>query len=247
MHGINWEELKELKLILTPFNEATEIICGSLYPTLGLTFSTIVNLEIMLESIIITNNKISKIRSQMMVEISERFEAFSDVQLTGSFLDPRIKRNTLPQYISIDDCMIRIKDFLKIFEKKEEIYPENYQAKKAKLGLKDMIFRNNVCENNISNEISKYLSFPPCSDMNLNPYSWWQLNRGQFPVLSEIAMVIKIFIYDLCLNFKDFLLCQASSAASERGFSKSSDIIVKKRNSLNDSSIEALVCLKSWM
>ena len=65
-----------------------------------------------------------------------------------------------------------------------------------------------------------------------NIYKWWNNNKNSYPILYKIA--------------KDFLAIQSSSTSSEQLFSESAMVITKRRNRLNDDTVEAIMCIKSW-
>ena len=84
----------------------------------------------------------------------------------------------------------------------------------------------------ISNEIDEYLSVI-VEPSNINPCDWWKHHQLQYPVLSKIA--------------KNYICIPATSVPSEQAFSKSGELINIRRNRLGDSSIEACMCLNSWL
>ncbi|XP_010506923.1 PREDICTED: zinc finger BED domain-containing protein RICESLEEPER 2-like [Camelina sativa] len=63
--------------------------------------------------------------------------------------------------------------------------------------------------------------------------SWWRLNSGRYPVLSEIA--------------RDVLAMQVSSVASESAFSTSGRVIEPHRSCLTHYRVEVLICTQQWM
>jgi len=63
--------------------------------------------------------------------------------------------------------------------------------------------------------------------MRLNPLGWWKLNEHRYPRLAALA--------------RKYLCVQPSSAAVERVFSVSGNIVTKRRASLAKDTIEDLV------
>jgi hypothetical protein len=63
--------------------------------------------------------------------------------------------------------------------------------------------------------------------------AWWKLHQGIYPNLSRMA--------------RDYLAIPATSASSERLFSSCKDLITARRNNLNEDTIQAHECLKSWI
>ena len=56
---------------------------------------------------------------------------------------------------------------------------------------------------------------------------------NHYPILTKIA--------------RDYICIPSTSIPSEQAFSKSGELISKKRNRLEDSAIEACICLNSWI
>lgn len=90
--------------------------------------------------------------------------------------------------------------------------------KKRRIGLED--------------ELDLYLKTPQEVD-SIDPISWWKDHEGIYPSLSKLAYHI------LCIS--------ATSVPSEQSFSKSGDLITKKRNRLGHNTIRASMCLSSWL
>lgn len=62
--------------------------------------------------------------------------------------------------------------------------------------------------------------------------NYWKVHKDQYPVLSLLA--------------RRYLAIPATSAAIERIFSISSNIITKSRNNLNPETVRMLMLLKNW-
>jgi hypothetical protein len=63
--------------------------------------------------------------------------------------------------------------------------------------------------------------------------TWWKAHQGVYPNLSRMA--------------RDYLAIPGTSASSERLFSACKNLITKNRNSLQEDTIQAHECLKSWI
>ena len=63
-----------------------------------------------------------------------------------------------------------------------------------------------------------------------DPLKWWDVNKGQFPILAQLA--------------RKYLSIQATSGASERVFSDAGLIMSAKRTSMKEDLFEALIFLK---
>ena len=82
------------------------------------------------------------------------------------------------------------------------------------------------------NEIDEYLIIP-IEPKDIDPCGWWRNHKSQYPILSKIA--------------RDYICIPSTSVPSEQAFSKSGELISKKRNRLGDSAIKACMCLNSWI
>ncbi|CAG8778715.1 15599_t:CDS:1, partial [Cetraspora pellucida] len=85
---------------------------------------------------------------------------------------------------------------------------------------------------NRTDEFSQYL-FEAVLPMNIDPLNWWKLNHTRFPNLYQIA--------------KDYLAIQSTSVPSKQVFSKADNTIWAKCTCLSEKSIQALMCINSWL
>ncbi|CAB5211996.1 unnamed protein product [Rhizophagus irregularis] len=77
------------------------------------------------------------------------------------------------------------------------------------------------------NEVEEYLAVS-IESQSVNPCEWWN-------TISNLAKIVR-----------DYICITATSVPSEQAFSKSGELI-SKRNRLGDHSIEARMCLNSWI
>ena len=82
------------------------------------------------------------------------------------------------------------------------------------------------------NELEGYLA-APVVDGDTDVLQWWKANALLYPHLAEMA--------------RDYLAIPATCASVERAFSGCADVVKKKRCALNDDTIRACMCLKSWL
>ena len=86
--------------------------------------------------------------------------------------------------------------------------------------------------NKDEHELALYLCVPYI-DRKDNPLNWWKMNKGQFPILSDVA--------------REYLAIPAMSTPSERLFSAAGYISCRRRSSLNGEHIHQLVFLNKNM
>ena len=99
------------------------------------------------------------------------------------------------------------------------------------LGVRPDFYRNRVPEPR--DELQAYLDLTPVEGFeSKNLFSWWQLRKGQFPRLFNMAMTI--------------LAIPAMSSENERVFSAAKLILSSQRHSLRFETVQALQCLKMW-
>jgi hypothetical protein len=99
------------------------------------------------------------------------------------------------------------------------------------LGVRPDFYRKRAPEPR--NELQAYLDLTPVEDFeSKNLFSWWELRKGQFPRLFNMAM--------------DILAIPAMSSENERAFSTAKLILSSQRHSLQFETVQALQCLKMW-
>lgn len=89
----------------------------------------------------------------------------------------------------------------------------------------------------VAHEVDQYLldplEFTAANAHDFPILIWWKINGPKYPVLALIA--------------KDVLAIQVSTVASESCFSTGGRVIDSFRSSLTPKSVEALICLQSWL
>ncbi|KAJ3706987.1 hypothetical protein LUZ61_010692 [Rhynchospora tenuis] len=105
----------------------------------------------------------------------------------------------------------------------------------SRAALKDYIKerRNNEPQ---KSELDDYLATEldeASVDEDFDILAWWRLKSPKYPILCQLT--------------KDILAVPISTVASESAFSTSGRILSPARSSLNDESIEALLCAQDWL
>ncbi len=252
--GLNENEWKETKLFcdfLKPFFEFTVAMSGSEYPTLG---TLLLFLDYLLDHL---NTTIQDTESQLPTWIKniakamkQKFDFLSD-NLNNSaayltlILDPRYKTQIIPNDLDLEMAKnvltTEFTSYQILVEQDKEINEEinketntSVGEKRKPLGIMEHIIQKKKKSSNLQsrNEIDEYLAIP-VESQNVNPCEWWKHHQTQYPILAKIA--------------RDYICIPATSVSSEQAFSKSGELISKKRNRLGDRAIEACMCLNSWI
>ena len=154
-------------------------------------------------------------------------------------LDPRYKSQILPDSIDEDTIkQILVEEFnnYQILERSYNNENDDDGSvvgdKRKSIGLLDYMLQKKKKSSNLQscNEVNEYL-ITPVEPSNINPCEWWRNHESHYLFLSKIA--------------RDYIGIPFTSVPSEQVFSKSGELINKKRNRLEDNSIEACMCLNS--
>jgi len=138
----------------------------------------------------------------------------------------------------------RHKDILRDFRTYfDQYYPTNIDSapsgsgnaplhqKTDLLGVRPDFYRKRAPEPR--DELQAYLDLTPVEGFeSKNLFSWWQLRKGQFPRLFNMAMNV--------------LAIPAMSSENERVFSTAKLVLSSQRHSLRFETVQALQCLKMW-
>jgi len=236
-----WKEISIFCDYLKPFFEFTVEMSGSNYPTLG---TLLLLLDHLLDHITITidESKVSWVK-EIAKEMKIKFDSIQEKLYHSSaylalILDPRYKTQILPDNISenaIKNILIDEFNSYKYLDSENDINEEvsSVGEKRKALGIMDLMLQKKQKAGNLQrNEIDEYLIIP-IEPKNIDPCEWWRNHKSQFPILTKIA--------------RDYICIPSTSVPSEQAFSKSGELISKRRNRLGDSAIEACMCLNSWI
>lgn len=247
-----WDLLSMLEKYLKCFKSFSNILCGDKYPTLP---SVIVGINILLDSIekLCFDLDRKSNRSAVDETVIHAFQASRDkilkhydktnwVYCAALILDPRHKlevfdKTSWGQDLKKKSC----EEFEKIF--KTEYVKETEQNEKNSDSNSDdsgdeytknvnaLYSSSNSKKRNWQRELDNYLQLGRVN-RDVDIIDWWKKNETCFPQLAKMA--------------RDLLAICASSASSERLFSKASLIVRKHRNRLSNQHAEMLLCLHSW-
>ena len=250
--SLNENEWKEIRLFcdfLKPFFDFTVEMSGSEYPTLGM---LLLFLDYLLDHLnAIIQDKKSQIPTwikDIAKVMKQKFDTLSNnLDNTASYLtlllDPRYKTQIVPNNFDIEvakhSLLTEFTSYQHLVDKEKEVNDKETNiaivGEKRKLsGIMEQIVQKKKKHNNSQsrNEVNEYLAIP-VESLSVNPCEWWKHHRTQYPILSKIA--------------RDYICIPATSVPSEQAFSKSGELISKRRNRLGDRAIEACMCLNSWI
>ena len=238
-----WKEIGYFCEFLKPFFDFTEVMSGSDYPTLG---TLLLLLDHLSDHIVTTirKTKISWIK-EVAQEMDTKFKSVSENLYPSSaylalILDPRYKTQVLPDNINESTLKQILVNKFNSYQNLEQLsdHDNNDDAlvvgnKRKSMGIIDyMLQKKKKSSSQSRNEVNEYL-ITPVEPSNINPCDWWKNHQSTYPLLSKIA--------------RDYIGIPSTSVPSEQAFSKSGELISKKRNRLGNNAIEACMCLDSWL
>ncbi|KAJ1695545.1 hypothetical protein LUZ63_012243 [Rhynchospora breviuscula] len=106
----------------------------------------------------------------------------------------------------------------------------------TRAGLRDAIRAQKSAEPGMKSELEEYFTEPldeASIDDQFDILAWWKVKAPKYHVLARLT--------------RDILAIPISTVASEATFSTSGRTLNPGRSSLNDESIEALVCAQDWL
>lgn len=218
--AVEWNDIKNIVLLLRPFNNLTNLISGVLYPTIAYCYSLSLEIKKIINNFS-TNAHTKKHMKEMLAKYETYTKSFNDCYYISMILDPRFKC-----------ALLDLNDKQKYIDKLKTIYKSYKPQTNNIIITNSKHFSPFPINNTESNEIDSYLS-NPLSDGKCDILLYWKLNSSSFPILSNMA--------------KDFLAMPATSVSCEQMFSKAGDIITKKRNNISPTIIEKIMCCDSWL
>src|SRR5947199_13715 len=230
-----WKVIKEAIELLDPFEEATCLLSGIKYPTIGFTYLSMYNLRDRLETDFdsLETDEAIECRNAILKDIRERWEFPEDLCLKGSFFDPRFKSLDFVPKETCDNIINQLKEEYEVFKQNDHYthrLSDNYTDELTKMG-KFWKKKNAKVIAPIRDEFQHYLNVPELPVLEeYNPLSWWATNKNQYPILHQVAM--------------KYLSIPATSVPSERLFSDAKNLVTPQRTRLDSSIINQLMFLK---
>lgn len=250
-----WQFAKDVCGCLKLFNEVTELISGTKYPTANLYFPKICKIKLAIEEWKKSSNSIIEMMATRMMEKFQNYwSGVHDMMGVAAVLDPRKKMVVLnfwfPKLYGEESSaqVSRIKDMCyDLLNDYQQIKLRDAQPTAPSIGTTAIIDDEAefdayvetivVAEDSSSSvkyELDHYLKEPVIKNTpEFDILNWWKVNGVVYPTLQAIA--------------RDVLAIPISTVASESAFSNSGRILSPHRSRLNWTTVEALMCARSWL
>jgi len=222
--------LQDLLLLLAPVDYSTLVASEESIPTLSMVFPVVIQLQLALSQVSITDSTIIEARKKLLENLKERWSAGKNVySMLASICDPRFKDLSFVNSKNARDSTKKMfKDFVSA-TKPAENNPEVSQELPPKKRIKDTFWETFDAPSTTTEELTQYLSRVQIPRQS-NPLSWWRDSSHLFP---RVAAVVRT------------LLCApATSVPSERIFSLAGEVFSKKRCRLGAEKANKMIFLK---
>jgi hypothetical protein len=272
-----WDKAEIFVQFLRVFYEITLRVSASNHPTIHTTFHDVLSIETEINKLFVepemaTGSEVEKVLTEMAANMNAKFlkyyGSFKDLNplvFMGLVLDPRFKLRHIAHLLrkenyNEEDVQNKTKELRDILMSLYDAYAPKDALRKKKdvcsLSTRSTVttsandargrasilkdWRKTVEESDeavIAHEVDKYLKdpleFTTDGDSEFPILMWWKINAPKYPVLAAIT--------------KDVMAVQVSTVASEAAFSTGGRVIDSFRSSLTPKSVEALICLQSWL
>ncbi|KAI7949673.1 hypothetical protein MJO28_008494 [Puccinia striiformis f. sp. tritici] len=226
LNPVEWEKVAQMSQFLEPLYHATLYLCRTGTPTLNITlpfYKSLVKLLLDVRSqhdasqlLAPAHEMITKLKKYLVLALKKT------APLCAMILDPRIKMIYFEKHVSFleDNLQIKTDTAEMLCRFKDAARPFNHD-----------VFGCIHTTTDLKSEIHRYLN-ELAEPTETRILEYWHRKQDIYPSLSAMA--------------KCFLAIPATSASSERVFSKSKTIVGPQRASLSATSIEHTLCLKEW-
>ncbi|KAJ1686377.1 hypothetical protein LUZ63_017767 [Rhynchospora breviuscula] len=164
--------------------------------------------------------QLKRLLVEMVKKWDKYWKAGNVVLAVACVLDPRCKLDVVEYYFKMlhpQEC------------------PSSSDISDTRAGLKSFLSGKRNVEPTKS-ELDEYLSDAldgTSLDVDFDILAWWKLKAPKYPIMSRLT--------------KDILAVPISTVASESTFSVAGRTLSPTRSSLNDESLEALICAQDWL
>uniref|UniRef100_A0A803LLV0 Transposase n=1 Tax=Chenopodium quinoa TaxID=63459 RepID=A0A803LLV0_CHEQI len=257
----DWVKIEKLLEFLKVFNDATNNISGSEYPTSNLFLGEVYRVKVLLDE---SSNSHDDFIRDMVTNMKERFDKYwgecNLLMAIGSVLDPRLKMKaveiTFPKLFpprELRDNLVKVREvFHELYDEYATLYfPPNVeqsgesiagnsstQAGRGESALYQLLqaVRSTQAANSFKkSEVDEYLEegyLMIDGNEKFDPVEWWKEKSTKYRVLSRLAV--------------DILAVPITTVASEATFSAGSRVIDPYRSSLTPETVKMLLCSGDW-
>lgn len=230
---------------LEPFYKTTNDICTDKLPTVGLVLFFMDHISETITSCRESRHSPDWLKNAS-IDMATRVRSYNDRVLNiftymTAILDPRIKIELIPESLNLENYLEEARShFLRnysntLFSSMTTSYGNTQELEDGgtNVSFAEEIARKRRRSSVASptDELTLYLSEPP-APISIDVLEWWKVNSTRYPRLSVMA--------------RDFLAVQATSMAPEDLFCSKGDEVERVKRSLPYSSVQAILCVKSW-
>jgi hypothetical protein len=253
-----WELLHVVAQVLGVFKEVTQPLCADSYPTLNEAVQAYNHLLDDLEGFLGQRNEEEDGRAKAAIidqcspankrALTDAIQAAHDklrvyysdtwarLYAISVILDPRFKADYYEANAWEPSLVAHSKGaLLSAIEEYGAAVPQSDQTGIAGCSeFKDKFTTRLMKRRRVQkeSEMDEYLR-APVADSDVDVLEWWKQNSNMYPCLARIA--------------RDYLAIPATSVPAERAFSGGADLVTDKRGSLGEDTIQACMCLGSWL
>ena len=207
------------------------------------------------------NSVIKAMAENMILKFDKYWDVINGILAVASILDPMKKLECVSFYFHLIygdgyeiECL-RIKQLLTdLVDDYKDKMNSTREPSSSGVVESDVILRKRTfdeiddCENlwekhvlqaplkrSCKSEVDVYLEEERLvmDEQKFSILAWWSANSGKYPILSRVA--------------KDLLAVPISTVPSESAFSMGGKVVSPQRSRLHPSTVEALMCLQSWL
>jgi len=235
-----WEDLQQLVKLLEPIAHAVRTLEGDLYPTLSLSWQLILSVSRYLRGRTAhfpmypdwsqQGAAVNAVREALLAEMGkpDRFRQPTEAMKIAATLDPRRKGLLFLQAQADRDNVYEL-----LLAKLRDEFPradEPPVAEEKKDEAIDLLALPQVVEvaDTLAVEVTRYRATPECGEKD-HPLEWWSRHAEGFPHVAKFA--------------RRYLALPASSAPSERVFSRLNLTVSSRRASLHPAKVEKMILL----
>ncbi|CAB4427239.1 unnamed protein product [Rhizophagus irregularis] len=221
IENIDLNILQNLITFLRKFREASEFLEGSKYPTLYDEMLT--HIKYVVEQ---------KMKSKIKIE---------DIYKIAVFFDPRMKQLKILEESDVKLVKNKIRSQCASITNKDDESDDSTatvqekpikKCRKSKETNVDFSqYYDSSSDDNNEDEVDQYVKSKVPKDKNLDVLKWWKEHRLEFPKLAILCAY--------------YLSIPASSASSEREFSKAGQTINERHTSLKPETVDSILVLHS--